>query len=174
MTRIPRDIAVQLYRRSPEGPRFLMLRRVPDRGGFWQCVTGAPLPGESDEDAAVREVREETGFDVRGSLVDLGAPYSHALRPEAAARWAALYGPGVTSIPVVSFGGEVAGGREPALDGVEHDAFAWCTHAEARARLDWPIEADALPGRLRALAALVGLIEREGSEPERSPGAPDT
>jgi lipoyl(octanoyl) transferase len=62
MRRIPRDVSIQLFRRTPEGPRFLMLRRCPERGGFWQPVTGAPLPEENDADAAVREVHEETGF----------------------------------------------------------------------------------------------------------------
>ena len=60
--RLPRDVSVQLFRPTPRGFRYLMLRRPPARGGFWQSVTGAPLPGESDSDAAIREVREETGY----------------------------------------------------------------------------------------------------------------
>ena len=136
-----------------------MLRRVPERGGFWQGVTGAPLPGESDADAAVRETREETGYDVRGRLLRL-AGYEYALRPEHADRWAALYGPGVTAIPVIAFGAQVIDPHEPVLDPSEHDACAWVTYDEARARLDWPIERDALPGRLAALAELARRIAR--------------
>ena len=58
-----------------------MLRRVVGRGGFWQAVSGAPLPGETDREAAVREVREETGFDVSSSLFSPGVAYRYRLDP---------------------------------------------------------------------------------------------
>jgi lipoyl(octanoyl) transferase len=44
--------------------RVLLLRRAPERGGFWQPVTGRIDPGESPLEAARRELREETGADV--------------------------------------------------------------------------------------------------------------
>jgi hypothetical protein len=61
-----------------------MLRRIPTRGGFWQGVTGAPHPHESDDEAAVREVREETGFDVSASLMPLGVEHEYRLSSEVA------------------------------------------------------------------------------------------
>jgi lipoyl(octanoyl) transferase len=67
MQRVPRDVSIHLFTRTGEGAPFLMLRRIPTRGGFWQGLTGAPHPHESDDEAAVREVREETGFDVSGA-----------------------------------------------------------------------------------------------------------
>ena len=70
--RVPRDVSVHLFRAGPLGAEFLMLRRTLERGGFWQGITGAPLEGESDAAAAVRETREETGLDVRATLVPLG------------------------------------------------------------------------------------------------------
>jgi lipoyl(octanoyl) transferase len=115
MKRVPRDISVHPFRREPEGVRFLMLRRSPHRGGFWQGVTGAPLPGETDVDAAIREVREETRYDLRDSLVALTVRYHYALRPELADRWTALYGAGVATIPVLTFGAEVPHGVSPVL-----------------------------------------------------------
>ena len=135
-----------------------MLRRASGRGGFWQGVTGAPLPGESDAAAAAREVYEETGFDVRGSLLALGPRYAYALDPALADRWAALYGAGVSRIGVVPFGATAPDGSEPALDPHEHDAYAWCTYEEARALLDWPVEADALAGRQAALRSLHDVL----------------
>ena len=65
MSRVPRQILVYVFRRRRDGAvDFLLLHVLADRGGFWQGVTGAPEREETDEQAAVREVLEETGFDV--------------------------------------------------------------------------------------------------------------
>jgi len=48
---------------APDG-RVLLLRRSPERGGFWQPVTGRIEPGESPLAAAGRELMEETGYAV--------------------------------------------------------------------------------------------------------------
>ncbi len=64
-----------------------MLGRTSALGGFWQSVTGAPLHDESDEAAALREVREETGWDVTASLQPLQVSYSYALRDDLRNRW---------------------------------------------------------------------------------------
>lgn len=85
--RIPRDVSVQLFRRGADGLLFLMMRRTPARGGFWLGVTGAPLHGETDEAAALREVREETGWDVSTSLQLLDHSYSYVLRDDLRDRW---------------------------------------------------------------------------------------
>jgi hypothetical protein len=43
MQRVPRDVSIHLFTRTSDGAHFLMLRRIPTRGGFWQGVTGAPI-----------------------------------------------------------------------------------------------------------------------------------
>jgi 8-oxo-dGTP pyrophosphatase MutT (NUDIX family) len=45
-------------------PEFLLIRRAAGRifPGLWQCVTGAPEPGERIPSTALREVIEETGI----------------------------------------------------------------------------------------------------------------
>jgi lipoyl(octanoyl) transferase len=156
--RLPRDVSVQLFRLESEVARFLMLRRIPERGGFWQGVSGAPLPGESDAEAAVREVREETGFEIGDSLFPLDIEYAHALPPGKANRWARIYGAGVTSVSVVAFGAKVPDGLDPVLDPAEHDAFAWLGLEEADSLLDWTIEKDALAGRRLALRTLAARM----------------
>lgn len=158
MKRLPRDVSVHLFRRSADGGRFLMLRRCPARGGFWQGVSGAPLPGETDAEAAAREVLEETGLDVRESIFPLGVSYSYSLRPELSERWEQLYGRGVERVSVVSFAAELRDG-DPVLDPSEHDAFGWYSYEEADALLDWPIERDALAGRRQALSVLNRRLE---------------
>lgn len=155
-------MSVHLFSRTPAGPRFLMLRRTPERGGFWQGVSGAPLRGETDEEAAVREVREETGFDVDGRLVELGIGYSYGRQSTDAGRWDRLYGSGVDAVRVIPFAAEVPDGRAPVLDPREHDAFAWCAYEEADAMLEWPIEQDALAGR-RAALRIAEVLTRRGT-----------
>lgn len=49
---------------------FLVLKRAPHRGGFWQPVTGKVEEGESFEMAARREVGEELGITEILKLVD--------------------------------------------------------------------------------------------------------
>jgi len=53
--------------------RVLVQLREPDKpyGGMWGLVGGHIDPGETPEDAARREVREETGFTV-GDLTPFG------------------------------------------------------------------------------------------------------
>ena len=53
--------ALVLVRR---GDRFLLVEET-DHGGGWYVPAGRVEPGESLTDAALREVREEAGIDVR-------------------------------------------------------------------------------------------------------------
>lgn len=53
---------------------YLLLRRVPKKGGFWQGVTGKIEKGEAPLEAAARETLEETGLK---PIEVLTAPYIH-------------------------------------------------------------------------------------------------
>ena len=55
-----RTVVVVPVRRGPGGPEVLLLERTPERGGFWQPVTGKLEPGEETAAAAARELGEET------------------------------------------------------------------------------------------------------------------
>lgn len=62
--------------RDPDG-RVLMARRRPDQmsPGFWEVPGGKVEPGETAIDAAIRELREETGLD--GSRLTQLTQYAH-------------------------------------------------------------------------------------------------
>lgn len=57
-------VFVYVFRRCGESWEVLQLRRAPDRfmGDTWQFVSGGIEPGETAADAALRELREETGL----------------------------------------------------------------------------------------------------------------
>ncbi len=62
------SVCAFVFRRSGHSVEYLLLRRTHDRGGFWQPVTGRVEKREKAEDAARREVFEETGFKTREFL----------------------------------------------------------------------------------------------------------
>lgn len=119
---------VWLTRGEGAARRFLLLRRIPARGGIWQPVTGSVEAGETAEECAVRETREETGFRIE-SPADLEYVQCFAMD----ARYL-----GVPSISFRmnrehAFASEAPGPDDPRLDPCEHDAFRWVTAEEARA-----------------------------------------
>ncbi len=120
----------------------LLLHRVPRGGGFWQGVTGAPEPDETDAQGAVREVREETGFSVAVEALDFR--YDLYRSEEATEQWLELYGAGVDVIPEEAYGAEVPPGSEPVIDPIEHDAFRWCSFDDADRLLKWNENREAL------------------------------
>jgi 8-oxo-dGTP pyrophosphatase MutT (NUDIX family) len=143
--RVPRQVLVYVHR---PGPEFLLLERTHALGGFWQGVTGAPKWGETDDDAARRELREETALDAEPDPIE----FRYELHPQEGDRWEELYGPGVTSVPEEVYEVEAPRDWEPTLDPREHVAYRWCLLDEALELLHWEDNRAAL----RAVAAALG------------------
>ena len=155
MLRVPRQVLVYVFRDAGDDqPEFLLIRRTEEWGGFWQGVSGAPEWEETDEQGAVREVAEETGFDVADSIrpIDFRYELFRAADPDGE-RWEDLYGPGVDSVPEEVYVAEVPNGVDPVLAPAEHDAFVWCTYEEAFQLLEWE-------DNRRALSAAYAVLGR--------------
>lgn len=104
--------------------------------GAWEIVHGRIEPGERPPAAALREVHEETGMRAdRLYSITVNPFYLHALDSVQLA---------------VVFAAVVPAGSAVTL-GVEHDAFAWLTPAEALATLAWPREHQAVQFALHLL-----------------------
>jgi 8-oxo-dGTP pyrophosphatase MutT (NUDIX family) len=116
---------VLVLRRAPAGTRCPLA---------WETVHGRIEPGERPEDAALRELREETGLaPERLYNVTTQSFYLHGSAP----------GSGHSVQVAVAFCAFVGEAAAPAL-GPEHGEHAWLTPAAARERFAWPREREAL------------------------------
>lgn len=107
--------------------QVLLLERA-DRPGFWQSVTGSQQPGESLEQTAVRELKEETGLDAaQFELTD----WHKRNRYEIYRSWRSRYAPGVTHNTEHVFGLRVPRPLAIRLEPREHLRYAWLPWQEA-------------------------------------------
>ena len=125
--------------------RVLLLHRRPERGNFWQPITGSIEKDELPFDAAQRELHEETG---NGAV-----PESMNLRQSfmIESQFLAARHP----LPIIA--SEVAytarlDSRVPiCMDAEEHDQYGWFTFAEAYERIKWSDDREALEQLERVL-----------------------
>lgn len=131
-------VDVFVCRHGRDGLTVLTLRRgVGTRcTGAWEIVHGRVEPGERPEDAAIREVREETGYSV-DRLYNLTCQpfYLHRLSAVQVA---------VAFVAFVAVDGDVQLGPE-------HDRAEWLAPDESMARLSWPRSVSALRDVVRIL-----------------------
>jgi dATP pyrophosphohydrolase len=130
--------------------RVLLLERA-DYPGYWQSVTGSQEPGETLEETAVRELREETGIDAGafGGVVDWQQQNVYEIFP----RWRHRYPLGTTHNTEHVFALEVPEPVAVTLNPREHLGHLWLPWNEAAAKcFSWSNRAaiEELPQRVTA------------------------
>jgi lipoyl(octanoyl) transferase len=121
-----------------DGDRVLLLHRRPERGNFWQPITGSIEPGELPADTARRELVEETG-----NLAEpehLGIMQSFMIESQ--------YLESQYPLPIIAsetgFAAAMDSRLPIRLDPTEHDRFGWFTFAEAYEKIRWTDDRESL------------------------------
>jgi lipoyl(octanoyl) transferase len=120
-----RTVSVCLIAMGKES-QVLLLHRRPEKGGFWQTITGYVDGAESPEGAAIRELSEETGLSL--PVRHLGYRHSFALGVDVPPKL----------VQESAFAAAVEGAPNIRLDPSEHDQFAWVSVDEALQKLPYP------------------------------------
>ena len=109
----------------------LLIERA-DFPGHWQSVTGSQEPGETLQETATRELREETGIDAGalGGLDDWRLTNVYEIYPQ----WRHRYAPGTTRNTEHVFALEVPAAVPVVLSPKEHLRHAWLPWQEAAAK----------------------------------------
>jgi len=111
------------------GAEVLLMERTRPHG-FWQSVTGSLRWGESAQQAASRELREETGLRGGHRLTDLHS----SVRFPIVSPWRARYAPSVRFNREHWFVCELPSRRTVQLDPGEHRQYRWMNATDAAAR----------------------------------------
>jgi 8-oxo-dGTP pyrophosphatase MutT (NUDIX family) len=109
------------------GDRVLLVHRP--KYDDWTFPKGKAEPGESDESCALREVREETGFDCRLGVELASTSYRDSRRRPKRVRYWLMDLVGGAFVPTP-----------------EVDEIRWCTKAEASRLLSYRRDQDVLSG----------------------------
>lgn len=133
-------VDVLVLRQGATGPDCLVLRRsgIGRSPGSWEMVHGHADAGESPRDAALRELREETGFTPL-RLYNLSRVESFYLHKSDTVTLVAMFAAFVDQSAV----------RLSA----EHDDFAWLSVEEARQKFSWPREVRCLEDAMHLIGS---------------------
>jgi 8-oxo-dGTP pyrophosphatase MutT (NUDIX family) len=104
-----------------EQVKYLLLRRIEDKGGYWTPITGHVEKGEKLLDALYREVEEETGISAPSYVIDLRIPFRFSKDGE--------------EFEEHCFGVQVE--TQVVRLSSEHSAYEWLDYYRAMERLKW-------------------------------------
>ncbi len=128
--RLPIQVEAIIFRRKDSSRiEYLLLKRLPERNGFWQPVTGGMEEGETREEALRREVIEETGVKNIVTVIE-GLYYFEFSDPNLNQEYV--------------YGVEISSSEEIVFDHKEHSEYRWCSFQEALQLLYWKENKEAL------------------------------
>jgi lipoyl(octanoyl) transferase len=138
-TMVERPETIQLVKvMIHDGSRVLLLHRRPERGNFWQPITGSIEAGETPRQTAQREIVEETGHS--GDPEDLELRQSFMIESQ--------YLEAKYAVPIIAreigFAARLNADAPIRMDAEEHDDFGWFTFAEAYEKIRWTDDREAL------------------------------
>ncbi|MBY0376535.1 NUDIX pyrophosphatase [Patescibacteria group bacterium] len=134
------QVNIVCFTESLEGIKILILKRNKIKGGFWQTVTGGIHPGENLFNASKRELMEETGFgESDGQLLATDYIYS-------------FIGNDNYELHEYVFGYKI---NDPAKFKIstEHDEFQWCSPTEAKEKMSFETNKNAIDAVIRKLSS---------------------
>jgi 8-oxo-dGTP pyrophosphatase MutT (NUDIX family) len=127
--RLPIQVEAIIFRINSSRIEYLMLKRLPERNGFWQPVTGGMEEGETRDEALHREIGEETGIENLVRVIEDIYCFEFS-------------DPNLNKEYV--YGVEVSATEKVVLDGKEHSEYRWCGIQEALQLLHWKENKEAL------------------------------
>jgi dATP pyrophosphohydrolase len=140
--RLPVQIEAILFKRTDGKILYLLLKRIPRSGEFWQPITGGLEEGETKVEALKREIREETGIENIIRIIEnvhyfelRDLPFIEHLKKQ---------GQTCEYLKEYVFGVEVASDEIVNLDREEHSEYQWCGFEEALSLLKWRENKEAL------------------------------
>lgn len=106
--------------------KVLILKRTPERSGYWQPVCGGVENGEELKGTVIREVFEETGITNIKSIIDLNYTftYSETKKGELMDMQDFCFAVEINSISDIELSDE-------------HEEYKWCSYTEAKEYLKW-------------------------------------
>lgn len=119
------NVQVFVFCKNPSF-KFLILKRTPERSGYWQPVCGGVENGEELIEAALREVSEETGIKNIKSIVDLEYTFTYKETKKGI----------LMDMQDFCFAAEIKNVPDVKLSD-EHEEFKWCSYIEAKEYLKW-------------------------------------
>lgn len=127
--RLPVQVEAIVFRKNLDTVEYLLLKRLPERNGFWQPVTGGVEKGETRREALSREIREETGI---ANLIRVIEDLYFFEFSDPIPNKEYVYG---VEVPLT---------EKIVLDGKEHSEYRWCSKQEALQLLHWKENKEAL------------------------------
>jgi lipoyl(octanoyl) transferase len=142
---VPREPSIRLIKVVVhDGDRVLLLHRRPERGDFWQPITGTMEIGESPLDTARRELGEEIGHSAEPLPLDLAQSFLIE------SQYLASRHPAPIIASEIVFHTPLDSSLPIRIDPEEHDGWGWFTFAEAYEKIRWSDDREAFDRLRRA------------------------